>query len=372
MYREKVEVTFSQMSGRYRLMTSDTSCAKVWWEISGYHRGRNTLKVPVKATPPAIDHNPLLIEAVAKAQTAVFDLATTIAELPETLSFFKEGVSAVNSRLLAIKPKALKASVKRWLRMIRSGGISAAGRTMSKALAISSEEVAKAWMSYRYGMMPIVYASQDLLEAYGRLGGERTIDIVEGRAGTSDTSTGGPAIAADWALAGSPPGHGGAGYVSQNSSSVTRTIRASAQCRLYREFSTLQVSPITFWEKVPLSFVVDWFTNISDHILAYFPPPSAHTVCSWSVKDKYESRHVHSWNTLPCSMSYSDLLCVLNREEYHRHPAELPTFDVGNLTFSGLERITLSRLADATALLRQLGPNIVREIANALVRLVPR
>lgn len=374
VYREKLEINFSQMSGKVGISTFDPDCEKFWVENSGYHAVRISVEVPIKGIPPAIDHNPLLIEAVANAQTAAFDLATTIAELPETLSFFKGGVEAVRNRLLAIKPKALKAAVKRWMRIVAHEGARPAARSlMSQALAISSDEVSKAWLSYRYGLMPVVYSSQDLLAAYKRLdGNDRTIDIVEGRAGTSASSTDGPALPGIWHFDGTPPGHGGAGFVAQNDCQVHRKVRASAQCRLSRTFSTLQISPITFWEVVPLSFVVDWFTNIADHILAYFPPPGAQTVCSWSEKDVYRSTHIHRWNPQKCGLSYSDLTCVLERDEYHRYPAELPSLDISNLTFSGAERLNLSRLADAAALIRQLGPDIVREIANALVRMVPR
>lgn len=366
VYSEKVIYTFSQMSGRIQLLTADPGCSLYYFLNGGYHRARNTTKVLGLATPPAIDHNPLVIGAVADAQSGIFDLATTLAEVPETLAFFNAGYQAIKGRLLALRPKALRQSIERWRRM-RAAGIRP---SYSVALIVASEELAAAWLTYRYGLMPIVYASQDLKKAYDYLGrGERTYDIVEGKRSTSSSATMSPAVSGNWELAGLPSGHGGPGYVSQNDCKVDRTVRASAQCQLKRTFHALHVSPITFWEVVPLSFVVDWFTNIADHILAYFPPPTATTFCSYSVKDKYESVHRHSWDNSSCGCVYTDLMGKREKEEYHRRPVELPDLSLDNLTFSGTERLTLARLADSVALMRLLGPSVVREIANALIRI---
>lgn len=80
--------------------------------------------------------------------------------------------------------------------------------------------------------------------------------------------------------------------------------------------------PQTMWELVPFSFIVDWFFNVGDTILAWFPEYGSTVLASWvTVMEQYTQRQevrIHSmqsqdpptpwafpksWATVNCSLS---------------------------------------------------------------------
>lgn len=107
--------------------------------------------------------------------------------------------------------------------------------------------------------------------------------------------------------------------------------------------------PQTLWDLVPFSFIVDWFFNVGDTILAWFPEYGSTVLASWvTVMEQYTQRqevkihsmqsqdppivwvHPTSWATVNCSLSNAFRQKVTIRKQRIVSPQRpiLPHLDV--------------------------------------------
>lgn len=182
-------------------------------------------KIQVPAPPVVSDEG--LTSALAKANEGELDLLTSLAELPETISFLHKAIRQASA---LVKPRRLVKSIK----------------------DMRSTKISGSWLEYRYGLMPIIYDVYGLLQVIERMG-----RLYETSRDRSDTDV-------QYEYSDS---------VYQYSVSGLTVNRAWVKRRydpknLFNSVgSLLSFNPLkTAWELVPYSFVVDWFVNIGDAI----------------------------------------------------------------------------------------------------------
>lgn len=186
----------------------------------------------------------LITAGTAELNSAYWDVATELGELPETIGMIYNALRAILNKYLEArrKIKTLKAN------SISSGGI--------------LTDVASVWMGYRYGIQPIVYSINDALDYLERQGVFRTV-----RQGLNQTfsivTPHGPVTFSGrdryWGKAKIDP--------TQNLADLKFNLLSTA------------------WELVPLSFVVDWVLNVGDFLSALTGPSGA-----TEVKHSYSRR----------------------------------------------------------------------------------
>ena len=219
--------------------------------------------------------------AVGEADALVFDLLTTLAELPETLKWLAD--------LLRQAAEATKAARKKEVEVKKL--LLKKGRT-AKQIA---QAVASVWMQYRYAIMPLSYSIEDVLKAleswkrtYGKVSEKYvetyTQDDIRNRFGFSTNNL-------------------------TLSVSEAQTVH---RCSIKRGYDprglvdallqVLKLNPVTTaWELIPLSFVVDWFINIGE-VLSIATAPTFHfqegATYSWKTTVNFTLTHTETGASL--------------------------------------------------------------------------
>lgn len=166
----------------------------------------------------------LITSGLAERNAAYWDIMTELGELPET-------VKAIYAGLKAILTKYLEA--RRKVATLRSNSISSGSLV---------GDVASIWMNFRYGIGPIAYSIEDLLNFLYRQGVFSTTRSGENRIFDVNVENMGSLTVHTrdrfWSKVKIDPNHALNGL----------------QTNLFK----------TAWELVPLSFVIDWVLNIGD------------------------------------------------------------------------------------------------------------
>lgn len=175
----------------------------------------------------------LVTQVVSEANAASWDIATEVAELPETIGYILNGIK--QGILLLLRAKR---EVKQQL----SKGV----RT----------DIASIWMQYRYALMPIVYGVNDALDVLGMeavqfqsFRGRRDATLFDGLDKLE-------------------------GYTVKSSPSFNDRVFLKYKYDVDSSIHQgLQINfAATAWELLPLSFVFDWFFQVGDYLTAAFQP----------------------------------------------------------------------------------------------------
>lgn len=188
----------------------------------------------------------LVTNTVAEANSATFDIATEIGEMPETIKMILNGV--INGIKLLLR---MKKEIKQ---KIGSGS--------------SSHDMAALWMQYRYAISPIVYSVNDGLDLLALEA--RKFQSFRGRSDQDVPSFNLP---------------GGYELIS----------KPSVSHRCFLKYGYDMDSPVsqglkinlaaTAWELFPLSFVWDWFFQVGDFLTASFTPGVVDQIaCTYSYR----------------------------------------------------------------------------------------
>lgn len=154
---------------------------------------------------------------------------------------------------IAESPETLK-MLKQWKRCV--GKVSDIVRVIRKAKKQSVAEIMSGtWMSYRYGLMPLVYSTWDAFETFFKTVEKR--ELVKGRSSERHS----------YSVAN---GNGVTSNRLFESLEVSRRVEIGAwfdprDTKEIYDWTTL--NPLLLaWELTPLSFVVDWLINIGDYL----------------------------------------------------------------------------------------------------------
>ena len=231
----------------------------------------------------------LVTGVLAGANKKSLDILTAIAETPETITSVLDGFKSVvkivkdfRSRNFSIV-KSFRAehgkrvrdflsryndlsvkidmtsnpAKKRRLIRVRETLAKEFSRRTNSAIAEANSAVSDLWLSFRYAIMPNVYLINDILEAQS---------AALSAYGTSrDRSTVNDVQLPEYA-----------GWSLDKSIEITHRSmckrRYAADTSLARGIpSTLSWNiPVTIWELMPYSFVIDWFVNVGDLLSALF------------------------------------------------------------------------------------------------------
>lgn len=211
----------------------------------------------------------LVTSGTAALNAGIMDALTTLAEMPETVRFIFDGLKTI----LAMRRAAVRRA------------------TDIKATVKNAEEqvtrLAELWMSFRYGIMPIVYSVNDAVSILEQKGVFRTVrqhipsSLVVSIRGIDTVIP------------------------------LTERYWGKARVDMDSNLADLQLNLLaTAWELVPLSFVMDWVVNTGDFLTSLFPPSAAQEV-----------KHTYSWRsraTIP--LNFGGVFLQGNLELYHTQP----------------------------------------------------
>lgn len=261
-----------------------------------------------------IPDSTLVTSALAGANEGKMDLLTTLVEVPETVRSVLDGFKMVAKLSKDVKNKEfsltqrskrererLEAELARRLSEIDNRRLGANTkrrqildnmarkekrryrRNVEQLTRELNDGLASVWMNFRYNIMPNVYAVEDALEFlasfYNEYDSSRSKDTLE----------------ADW---GNPP----TGFEAVTSSDWTISHKCLVKSRyaVDQGLSSRILShgsanlAKTIWEMTSRSFVIDWFLNVGDYLIALLGfDMSEERYTSYSWKNQQTLAFVH-------------------------------------------------------------------------------
>lgn len=213
------------------------------------------------------DHNRRLI-----------DVATAMAEMPETVKSIINGCKTVLRLYKDAKQKELR------LRNLVKGprGSSAtANKQWIKDRKDQADAITDVWLNFRYNITPTKILIEDMIKYHFGL----ETEFIRSRK-REEYEIDFPFRVAD-------------GWESPESMVQNHRIMIKARLQADATKADAYLSSnlfVTAWELVPLSFVVDWFLTIGDFFSSLMPVPSVQqgATYSWKVDDTYSFNHVES------------------------------------------------------------------------------
>lgn len=172
--------------------------------------------------------------AVLRAQTSAwaeliqtYNLGEELAELHSTLEF---GIGILRA---ALNPLA----------------------TMKSLVGRNAKDVMNAWMQYRYALMPLFYSAQDIAKLV-----KEKDDLYKTVRRMINQEINAPEVPPDITC-----------FYTVRNGSVTTTVTAKGRWdnSALRTLGQIGFNPVsTAWELIPLSFVVDWYLNFGEWLIA--------------------------------------------------------------------------------------------------------
>lgn len=286
----------------------------------------------------------VVINAIAKAKTADFDVLTFLGEFHDTVRLFRETVSGLTHIGLRVAKKAKQRTDRRILRKhiaeLRRRGITWKGKRLPvpPRRAHQTEYVTefnKQWLKARYGVRPLLYD----FNAISSLLSEKHANLLARKAATLSRSL--------TATATSTETYSSIKYVNTSTRSGSQRYRAVVYYKDNQ--SRIGANPvITAYELTRLSFVFDWFINVGAWLQA-MSPREGYTKLGVSVGVVSDYNDVttsvvsegtgHAW-----SIGQSGSSQTINVMEYTRFPysgVPLPSINVNLNPFKVLDLIAL-------------------------------
>lgn len=191
----------------------------------------------------------LVCKTTADANTRLLDLSTALAEAPQAFKSAASGVLTVLRMLKEAKAKEFRLYDK-LKRLNGEDNTSKSTREHAKAIKDLSDAIASVWLNFRYSIMPTVLTIEDAVRVAenGSNVFFRTRDGTEHQIDFPSTLNG----------------------FDRTSPDVSFTARVCIKRKLSAgaSYSSLISTNLaaTFWETVPLSFIIDWVLNVGEVI----------------------------------------------------------------------------------------------------------
>lgn len=306
--------------------------------------------------PPATSANldALLQEAWAEANTTGLQVLVDLAERKETLELFTTFRDRYTKRARKIHEKTAI--------YFKGGRPRKCSRGKVADFTSTFQDV---WMEKRYGWDQLVYAAEDLQQAWLNWENPREAVFVEGKAGNNDVVV--TEIPSNNVIFQRISGN--AYSFSERKRTTTLKARAKVICIAQSvphgalAAKGIVINPLsTIWEIVPYSFVADWFTNVGDIFAAHWPSAAfaGSTACvSTKWTDEVSIKATFTRTVVDAPQFAGQAEFSFSNTEYSR----VPRSDVP-LVLEIKPKITWKRVLDATALVRRFVPRSVERWAR--------
>lgn len=234
------------------------------------------------------DLNGLITDAMITTQqdafaqaTSTYDALTEFAELGETLRFMQSFVEGAAEALIGISVTDVD-TYKRARSLNAKQMLRAGDRAM--------QEFGKRWMALRYAITPLCYSLKDASDLISH----KASKFKTGRARKKIQIT---VVPDDYYFSPKSEKVVKIGSTAVTVSSIYKTRYDSGT--LQRLVSQVSINPfVTAWELVPLSYVIGWFFNINELIIALTRPDlsSASAGCTAIKTLSVETIHLHDFS----------------------------------------------------------------------------
>jgi len=232
------------------------------------------------SVPPRV-WDGLETQVLADLKSPTWDVGTELAELPETLSWLKDKSTELRRVLKRERTNSdrihqLGAGMKRkgfssygmanGTVKIRKDGYKGSQKgdrppsSVTAPIKGASNELASRWMEYRYAVMPIVYSIESVLDLLHH----SNVAFYRSRKRADDTW--------DWEDRDDKFSCSRHDAMEARVFGKLRLRQNSVTARAYKKIQFWL--PLTLWEKIPLSFVVDWGIGVGDYLQSLRPLPS--------------------------------------------------------------------------------------------------
>lgn len=172
-------------------------------------------------------------------------------------------------------------------RMIKSRN-----RNLGKTAESAAKASANAWLEYRYGWKPLFLDADATIQL---VRDKRAKLIKKQRLVARSTKDSSYEITRNFStgfLGGTATGTYTRKITRRASAGIIYERRAQTMSESYASDFGLNARnlPVLLWEKIPYSFVVDWFVGVGDFIQAVIPNPDVNILGSWlTYVDEYET-----------------------------------------------------------------------------------
>lgn len=231
-------------------------------------------------------------EAIARAKEEAFDVLTFMAE-------FQKSVALVAGRMNSLFSIA---------RRVAGRTVANRKRKKPRSLHSSIEDFASLWLEARYGWRPILYDIESILEA---IKSDQMLRRI-GRSSQNVTTNTSSTVTED---------RGNSLRDVTTTQTCSQQVRGWALAEGELGGGILASPPLTYWETIPYSFVVDWFYQIGTFISALTPFPGVHlraSGCSIRTDFVYETSYIYK--TKPdSSWTVQNASAGINRVEIQRY-----------------------------------------------------
>lgn len=237
------------------------------YTLNGDYNAWITRGFPV-ITVSAISPSDLLEAQISSREAATlksvsdYDALTELVELPKSLELFKDGYSSAKTLFTKFLSGHSMFDLKAGARLTPRSLLRSASRSLRK--------VGSSWLSYRYGIMPIVYSVKAIDKLWND--GFRTIDKASRSVLPTSYSPTLPSF-----------------YIRKETTGsvlVRSTVASAYRSAELSQLGRISINPlVTLYEEIPYSFMADWFVNMGDYILANFSTSlAAEVACCQSTK----------------------------------------------------------------------------------------
>lgn len=197
-------------------------------------------------------------QAHANIDAATFEGGVFVAELNETLRFLRNPLKNWGDFLKEVKTSKNKSRFGR-------------GKTVADFIGSN-------WLGYRYAVRPLVSDIQDVIKAVE--------DSVK-KHPVRRTARGSASFTENLSTYVVRPASEGQEFTYQTQTTHMHSVRAGVLYETYRSPDTFGLAlhdvPISLWEAVRFSFILDWFANIGPWIEAITPVGGVRILTSWTT-----------------------------------------------------------------------------------------
>lgn len=282
-------------SGGFRLYNTDGS-------VSRYSSGQLFTPLMDLVTLPEPDPGlsaAVVTEAAAKAAQSTWDVLTFLAELQETHHMVANALNRVFDIAFGCARKARRNATRRKSRL---------------------KLFADYWLAARYGWMPLIYDINDA--AVALLDEKRKGDLIKGKGYRNSPDT----LSAFHAV-----NTGTETWYYTDVLSYSYQYRSTVYAEIVNKIlATYGFNPlVTAWEKVPFSFVVDWFVDVGGWIQSLTPALNGISYLGVGASNKLITERTQTCNIIWDVLANTDgsvtgMKQVTTAEVYRRTPTGIP------------------------------------------------